>query len=126
MSLALGHTGHEEAISAVGKHRYADDPAIPSRLAMADGLSFSSLCSRRISSGPIFGSRPVYTPRSLAAAIPSICRSRLRLVSNSADTPSMSNEALPAAADVSTGGPERDALALELLHEALEAFERAG
>ena len=37
------------------------------------------------------------------AAMPSICRSRRRLVSNSANTPSMSRNALPAAVEVSIG-----------------------
>jgi hypothetical protein len=54
-------------------------------------------------SGKVEGLRPLYTPRALAAAIPSICRSRRRLVSNSAKTPSMSRKALPAAVLVSIG-----------------------
>jgi len=40
---------------------------------------------------------PVYTPLRFALAIPSAWRSRRRFVSNSANTPSMSKNALPAA-----------------------------
>src|SRR5207245_920471 len=43
------------------------------------------------------GLRPRYTPRALAAAIPSCWRSRRRLVSNSANTPNMSRKAFPVA-----------------------------
>ena len=43
-------------------------------------------------------------------AIPSNCRSRRKLVSNSANTPSMSRKALPAAVPVSTGCSSRAAL----------------
>src|SRR3954470_23548258 len=51
----------------------------------------------------IFGGRPLYRPSAFAGAIPSIWRSFRRFVSNSANTPSMSRNALPAAVLVSTG-----------------------
>src|SRR5271166_51026 len=51
----------------------------------------------------IFGLRPLYTPRAFAAAIPSAWRSFRKLVSNSANTPSISRKALPAAVPVSIG-----------------------
>jgi hypothetical protein len=67
------------------------------------GLRRSSAWSLRTSLGSIVGLRPLYTPFSLAAWLPSIGRSRLRLVPNSAKTPSMSRKASPAAVAVSAG-----------------------
>jgi len=71
--------------------------------------------------------RIVYTPRSLAALIPSNWRPRRRLVSNSANTPRMSRNAFPAAAPVSTGCSvafKATPLGLELVHDVLEVLER--
>ena len=45
----------------------------------------------------MLGSRPWWTPRVLARAMPCNWRSRRRFVSNSAKTPGMSRNALPAA-----------------------------
>jgi hypothetical protein len=46
---------------------------------------------------------PGHLPLAFAFAMPSSCRSRRRLVSNSANTPSMSRKHLPAAVPVSIG-----------------------
>jgi hypothetical protein len=50
------------------------------------GLNLSCWCRQRTSSEAIVGLRPVFTPRSLAAAMPFTFRSRCKLVSNSAST----------------------------------------
>ncbi len=71
------------------KNLYALDRAIPSRRAMATALSLSTSYKRRSSLASIVGLRPLWTPLSLAAAMPSSCRSRPRLVSSSANTPKL-------------------------------------
>ena len=53
----------------------------------------AQLYRRQTFAESIEGFLPRYTPRAFAAAIPSIWRSRCRLVSNSAKTPSISRKA---------------------------------
>ena len=52
-------SGGEDAPWNAGKNLYTDDGAILSCLAMAEALSFPSVCSLRTSCGSIFGLRPL-------------------------------------------------------------------
>ena len=64
----------------------------------------------------------------LRRPIPSSCRSRRRLVSNSANTPSMSRNALPAAVPVSTGcsvARRATPFCLQLVDDVLQVLQRA-
>src|SRR2546428_3760050 len=88
---------HNGSPSRLARARYTDARPIPSRRAIAVAPSFSSTRRRRISAGSMDGLRPGYTPRALAAAMPSSCRSRRRFGLNSANTPRISRNAFPVA-----------------------------
>lgn len=67
--------------------------------------------------------RPRNAPRAFAARTPSICRTRLRFVSNSAKTPSNVVERLSAALLGWMGCPvamDVDALLAQLVHDVLQ------
>lgn len=96
---------------------------------MAVAPIFSMVYRRYTTAGSMDGFLPRYTPLAFAAAMPSIWRSRLRLVSNSAKTPSISRKALPAAERVSHWlfcCPERYALLIQGIHNVLQVLNAAG
>ena len=102
---------------------------MPRRRAIVVAPSFSSWLNRCTSAALMIGWRLLYTPRALAAAMPSSRRSRRKLVSNSANTPSRSRNALPAAVAVSTGCSVAFSLApfaFQLVHDVLQVLHRSG
>ena|SRR6202521_992344 len=98
-------SGGESRLHLLTHLQYPIDGRAADLEGLRDLRSATSPCAfiSRTWAASIEAGRPLNTPAALALAMPSSWRSRRKLVSNSANTPSMSGKHLPAAVPVSIG-----------------------